>query len=325
MALAQTYRSQVGPFRGDHRPSFNRNYHHLIPNVAPSMNTSYNVPDNFLCNYSNSYDTSRNLWEHNSYSRYAEAEVPATKRRRTSTSDWKSSMRPYIQPCTFEIGPSANRNGSVRMGSIRPNANQPPSCKRGRSKFEDKDLVFMSRDEIERCSPSRKDGIDALQETRLRYSYCHFLQNLGIQLELPQTTIGTAMVLCHRFFVRKSHACHDRFLISTAALFLAAKSEETACPLNNVLRASCEILHNQDFDFLLYRFPVGWFEQYRERVIEAEQIILTTLNFELNVQHPYASLTSTLDKLGLSQSFLVNLALSLVSEGVYRGLACLPV
>ena len=28
----------------------------------------------------------------------------------------------------------------------------------------------------------------------------------------PQTTIGTAMVLCHRFFVRKSHACHDRFV-----------------------------------------------------------------------------------------------------------------
>lgn len=28
----------------------------------------------------------------------------------------------------------------------------------------------------------------------------------------PQTTIGTAMVLCHRFFVRQSHACHDRFV-----------------------------------------------------------------------------------------------------------------
>jgi hypothetical protein len=30
----------------------------------------------------------------------------------------------------------------------------------------------------------------------------------------PQTTIGTAMVLCHRFFVRRSHACHDRFVSS---------------------------------------------------------------------------------------------------------------
>lgn len=184
MALAQTYRSQDGPFRGDRRASFNRNYHPLIANVVPAIKNSYNVNDNFLCNYENSYDISRNFWENNSYSGYAEAEVPATKRRRTSASAWESSMRPYIQPCTFEIGPSANRNSSVRMGSIRPNANQPPSCKRDRSKFEDEDLVFMSRDEIERCSPSRKDGIDALQETRLRYSYCHFLQNLGIQLEM---------------------------------------------------------------------------------------------------------------------------------------------
>ncbi|GFP96032.1 calcium-transporting ATPase 10 plasma membrane-type [Phtheirospermum japonicum] len=58
-----------------------------------------------------------------------------------------------------------------------------------------------------------------------------------------------------------------------------------------------------------------WFEQYRERIIEAEQLILTTLNFELGVQHPYESLTSTLQKLGYSQSVLVNLALSLISEG----------
>jgi hypothetical protein len=58
-----------------------------------------------------------------------------------------------------------------------------------------------------------------------------------------------------------------------------------------------------------------WFEQYRERVIEAEQMILTTLNFELNVQHPYGPLTSVLNKLGLSQTVLVNLALNLVSEG----------
>ncbi|WOG83308.1 hypothetical protein DCAR_0102483 [Daucus carota subsp. sativus] len=320
MALAQNYRSQAGPFRGDRRPSFNRNHHHLSTNMAPAINNSYNVPGNFVFNYDYSYDNPRNFREHSNYSKYAEANAPAMKRRKTSTSGWESNMRPYIQPYIYENGPSANRNSSVSMGGTRPHADQPPSCKRDRSSFEDEDLVFMSRDEIERCSPSRKDGIDALQETRLRYSYCNFLQNLGIQLEIPQTTIGTAMVLCHRFFVRKSHACHDRFLISTAALFLAAKSEETACPLNNVLRASMEILHNQDFDLLLYRFPVGWFEQYRERVIEAEQIILTTLNFELNVQHPYASLTSTLDKLGLSQSFLVNLALSLVSEGLRSSL-----
>lgn len=58
-----------------------------------------------------------------------------------------------------------------------------------------------------------------------------------------------------------------------------------------------------------------WVERYRERVLEAEQLILTTLNFELNVKHPYAPLTSVLNKLGLSKTTLVNLALNLVSEG----------
>lgn len=159
-----------------------------------------------------------------------------------------------------------------------------------------------------------------LHETHLRYSYCAFLQNLGLRLDMPQTTIGTAMVLCHRFFVRRSHACHDRFLIATATLFLAAKSEETPRPLNDVVRASCETFHKQDITFLSYLLPVDWFEQYRERVIEAEQLILTTLDFELNVQHPYAPLTSIIDKLGLSQSVLVNLALNLISEGLRSSL-----
>lgn len=68
------------------------------------------------------------------------------------------------------------------------------------------------------------------------------------------------------------------------------------------------------FWYLLY-VNQDWFEQYRERVTDAEQMILTTLNFELSVQHPYDPLTSILNKLGLSQTVLVNLSLSLVSEG----------
>lgn len=58
-----------------------------------------------------------------------------------------------------------------------------------------------------------------------------------------------------------------------------------------------------------------WFEQYRERIIEAEQLMLTTLNFELSVEHPYDTLTSILNKLGVSETHLMNLALNLVSQG----------
>lgn len=45
-------------------------------------------------------------------------------------------------------------------------------------------------------------------------------------------------------------------LISTAALFLAAKSEDTPRPLNDVLRTSSEIFHKQDITFLSYLLPI---------------------------------------------------------------------
>ena len=45
-------------------------------------------------------------------------------------------------------------------------------------------------------------------------------------------------------------------LIATAALFLAAKSEETLQPLNDVLRASCEIFHNQELTYLSFMLSV---------------------------------------------------------------------
>ncbi|XP_039046314.1 uncharacterized protein LOC120186480 [Hibiscus syriacus] len=195
--------------------------------------------------------------EHNRGYQHAQPNCAPLKRRKFSDASWGDSGRnypPYSKHCLAASLESSN----FIHPPIRSNAEPSTSVsnKRDRPWLDDDESVFMSKDEIERCSPSRRDGIDALRETHLRYSYCAFIQNLGLQLELPQTTIGTAMVMRHRFFVWRSHACHDRFLIATAALFLAAKSEETPRPLNNVLRTSCEILHKQDITFLSYVLPV---------------------------------------------------------------------
>ncbi|KAL8222919.1 hypothetical protein R6Q57_020318 [Mikania cordata] len=305
MSFARSHHTENSQYLGDFRASFGRNDSHMF-NTSFTTNRHYSN-NNHRRNYNNAHDFLNEPRQQYMYN-YVDPEVlPSHKRRKFSATNWESYGTSYNQPLTNEFSPSSSKITST-------------SYKRDRTIFEEKDSEFMSRDEIERFSPSRKDGIDALQETHLRYSYCAFLQNLGLRLDLPQTTIGTAMVLCHRFFVRRSHASHDRFLIATSTLFLAAKSEETPCPLNNVLRASSEIFHKQDFNVLCYILPVDWFDQYRERVIEAEQLVLTTLNFELNVQHPYAHLTSILDKLGLAESLLVNLALSFVSEGLRSSL-----
>ncbi|KAK6913909.1 Cyclin, N-terminal [Dillenia turbinata] len=314
MSFSQNYGSQGNPLHYDYRPSHGRysNFRSNNGYYSNELMRSKNNTDDFSGDRNSSYGYGYN---------YGKADgAPSFKRRKFSSTTWEDSRRYYPLPNLYR---NASSTCSSLQATTRPDRNfdRNASFKRDRTKFDDEcDAEFMSRDEIERYSPSRKDGIDAQREMHLRYSYCAFLQNLGMRLELPQITIGTAMVLCHRFFVRRSHACHDRFLVATAALFLASKSEETPRPLNNVLRASCEICHRQEFTLLSYLLPIGWFEQYRERVIEAEQMILTTLNFELNVQHPYAPLTSILNKLGLSQTVLVSLALNLISEGLRSSL-----
>eukprot|EP00257_Ricinus_communis_P015543 XP_015573484.1 homeobox protein 2 isoform X3 [Ricinus communis] len=334
---ARNYHSQGSTLHDDRCHTFNRNNYnnnrnrnintHRHNSNSTNNTHNYNYNYNYNNNWNYNHDFSGKFRDHidsenNNYV-YPPNDAPSLKRRKFSAGTWEDVRREFVQPVSYESAASSAYNNLVPLTRSNAETSTSTSCKRDRSKLEDDDPVFMSRDEIERHSPSRKDGIDALRESHLRYSYCAFLQNLGVRLDLPQTTIGTAMVLCHRFFVRRSHACHDRFLIATAALFLASKSEETPRPLNNMLRASSEILHKQDMSLLSYLLPVDWFEQYRERVIEAEQMILTTLNFELNVQHPYAPLTSVLNKIGFSQTVLVNLALNLISEGVYTRIACL--
>ncbi|KAF4378884.1 hypothetical protein G4B88_008354, partial [Cannabis sativa] len=335
MSFMRNFRPQWGTIDDEYWSSLSRN--NFSNNTINSRSRSRN--NGYTRSFNNPHDVTgrhnRDIFNYSNYVKPDHIQGPSSKRRKFSDSTWvdNSSGRPHLPPNAYDCAPSTCFD-SVHPARFNSDVTPSTSCKRDRSKLdEDEELVFMSRDDIDRHSPSRKDGIDAMRETHLRYSYCAFIQNLGLRLELPQTTIGTAMVLCHRFFVRRSHASHDRFvmvriskrkenkqLIATAAVFLAAKSEETARPLNNVLRASCELFHKQDMTFLSYLLPVDWFEQYRERVIEAETMILTTLNFELNVHHPYAPLTSVLNKLGLSQTVLVNLALNLISEGLRSSL-----
>lgn len=123
----------------------------------------------------------------NDYSSYVQPnDAPSFKRRRFSTSTWGDGARGHWPlPNGYEFAASATQNNSIPCG-VRSNAEVSTSSsgKRDRSRLEDDEQVFMSRDEIDRCSPSRKDGIDALREAHLRYSYCAFLQNLGFRLEL---------------------------------------------------------------------------------------------------------------------------------------------
>ncbi|KAG0462742.1 hypothetical protein HPP92_021218 [Vanilla planifolia] len=68
---------------------------------------------------------------------------------------------------------------------------------------------YVSKMEIEANSPSRKDGIDLKKESYLRNLYCSFIQDLGAKIRVPQVTIATAIMFCHRFYLHQSHKKND--------------------------------------------------------------------------------------------------------------------
>lgn len=123
--------------------------------------------------------------------------APPLKRRKSAWNDadgrgsgcWRSGAA--VVPCgdapstsdsSFLHQVIAAARHNVGFRSVLSDCGVPST--RGQALLEEEEAVLMSRDEIERCSPSRKDGIDLVRETHLRYSYCAFLQNLGMRLDL---------------------------------------------------------------------------------------------------------------------------------------------
>ncbi|KAM0936887.1 putative cyclin [Dioscorea sansibarensis] len=179
---------------------------------------------------------------------------------------------------------------------------------------------YFSRREIEENSPSRKDGIDLKKETYLRKSYCTFLQDLGIRLKVPQVTIATAIVLCHRFFLRQSHAKNDRRTIATVCMFLAGKAEETPRPLKDVILVSYEIMHKKDPLAVQRIKQKEVCDQQKELIQLAERVVLSTLGFDLNVHHPYKPLVEAIKKFKVAQNALAQVAWNFVNDGLRTSL-----
>ncbi|KAK1438339.1 hypothetical protein QVD17_04147 [Tagetes erecta] len=179
---------------------------------------------------------------------------------------------------------------------------------------------YYSRKEIEENSPSRPDGIDLKKEAYLRKSYCTFLQDLGMRLKVPQVTIATAIIFCHRFFLRQSHAKNDRRTIATVCMFLAGKVEETPRPLKDVILVSYEINNKKDPEAIQRIKQKEVYEQQKELVLIGERVVLATLAFDFNVHHPYKPLVEAIKKFKVAQNALAQVAWNFVNDGLRTSL-----
>ncbi|KAF8649679.1 hypothetical protein HU200_064220 [Digitaria exilis] len=173
---------------------------------------------------------------------------------------------------------------------------------------------YFTREELEKFSPSRKDGITESKESEIRHLYCSFIRDVGIRLKLPQMTLATAIVFCHRFYLHQSLAKNGWQTVATVCVFLASKVEDTPCPLDHVVRVAYETMYRRDTAAAQRIRQKDVFEKQKALILIGERLVLTTLRFDFNVQHPYRPLFDAMRNLGINQKEVKQVAWNFVND-----------
>eukprot|EP01080_Neovahlkampfia_damariscottae_P000734 gene734-8986_t len=152
------------------------------------------------------------------------------------------------------------------------------------------DKWLFSKEELELILT--REDISLEKDYDHRKSTCAFIQEVGISLKVPQLTIATAWVYFHRFYVLHSFKAYDRHIVGGTCLFLAAKTEETFKKIKDVILA-CEHVHHKK----ILEVETQRFENLKEHYFQVEQTLLTTLDFDLKIEHPYKYLVGYVKKI----------------------------
>ncbi|KAL6640287.1 hypothetical protein ACP70R_022136 [Stipagrostis hirtigluma subsp. patula] len=175
---------------------------------------------------------------------------------------------------------------------------------------------YFTREELEKFSPSRKDGISESKESEIRHLYCSFIRDVGIRLKLPQMTIATAIMFCHRFYLHQSLAKNGWQTIATVCVFLASKVEDTPCPLDMVVRVAYETMYRRDSATAQRIRQKDVFEKQKALILIGERLVLTTIRFDFNIQHPYRPLLDAMKNLGIVQKEVKQVAWNFVNDWI---------
>jgi len=128
-------------------------------------------------------------------------------------------------------------------------------------------------------SPSFEDGIPSETELRYRSEGPKFIQKVGTSLDLNYMTIATASVYFHRFYMKHSFKKFHRYVVATCCLFVAGKVEETPKKCKDLMKAAKANLAESQW--------VHFGEYPRDEVMTLEKVLLHSIQFDFQVEHPY--------------------------------------
>uniref|UniRef100_T1IQM6 Cyclin-K n=1 Tax=Strigamia maritima TaxID=126957 RepID=T1IQM6_STRMM len=138
-------------------------------------------------------------------------------------------------------------------------------------------------------TPSFQNGIDPETEARYRQEGARFIISTGTQLGLRNDTMATGVVYFHRFYMFHSFKDFPRYVTACCCLFLAGKVEETPKKCKDIIKTARSLLTDQQY--------LQFGDDPRSEVMTMEKILLQTIKFDLQVEHPYIYLLKYAKKL----------------------------
>lgn len=131
-------------------------------------------------------------------------------------------------------------------------------------------------------TPSFHDGISAETENRYRKEGARFIIDTGSKMDLGYNTVATGVVYFHRFYMFHSFRTFPRYITACCCLFLAGKVEETPKKCKDIIKVAKSRLSEEKF--------ASFGDDPKEEVMTLERILLQTIKFDLQVEHPYGYL-----------------------------------
>uniref|UniRef100_A0A672T6Y4 Cyclin-K n=1 Tax=Sinocyclocheilus grahami TaxID=75366 RepID=A0A672T6Y4_SINGR len=128
-------------------------------------------------------------------------------------------------------------------------------------------------------TPSQSDGMDPATEARYRREGARFIFDVGTRLGLHYDTLATGITYFHRFYMFHSFKQFPRYVTGACCLFLAGKVEETPKKCKDIIKTTRSLLNDVQF--------AQFGDDPKEEVMVLERILLQTIKFDLQVEHPY--------------------------------------
>lgn len=150
--------------------------------------------------------------------------------------------------------------------------------------MENESTWLFLDDTFIKSSPSRGAKMTVQQELKQQESIHHFVIRLGSKLKLDGRTILAATVYINRYYSRMP-ITQSKYYVATAAIAISCKLHDNYRQPDKIALAGCNIKNPNQSRPLDEHSDIFW--RWRDQLLFREELILKTINFDLNIDLPY--------------------------------------